>query len=167
MAHPQGQLNHLKWYLPVSICQVQPSDLKVKFLQSCTLNSFPDHRLCSKVLFPMSLPSCRTILLSRASDCYFVHAGEKFIFWSLVLMSCRKDSSESSAWISPALWFWTWLWFSDALLFNSSIQAAYFSSVDLHPSFGGKSSATYTLVVHFQVTPLFWCRSTLSVFSRD
>ena len=31
--------------------------------------------LCSKVLFPMSLSSCRTILLSRASHCSFALAG--------------------------------------------------------------------------------------------
>ena len=40
---------------------------------------------------------------------------------------------------------------SALLLIRRSIQAAHFSPVDLHPSFGGKSSATYTLVVHFQM----------------
>ena len=45
--------------------------------------------LTSVLLLPMSLSSCRTILLSRDFHCPFALAGGKLIFWRLALMLAK------------------------------------------------------------------------------
>ena len=71
--------------------------------------------LCSRVLFPTRASSLWTIFPSSFSHSSVAFALGRLSFWRLASRACVNSSSESTAWMSLALWFKSWPWSSNVL----------------------------------------------------